>query len=139
MSDPLPDLDPQPRRSPGGRYSSVEVEISEDRFYGVQAWQPLLGCGRIGVWRLRQRGELPEPDILIGKSPRWRGTTLKAFQRGELKTQAARGQAAICTWAMTKDPRRLTGHRDGEGAVSRSYPDRAGLVTCSSRTRGRPP
>ena len=82
VSDPNPDL--PPKRKAGTRsYAPVEVQISEDRAYGTEVWERVIGGGRTAVWKMRLAGHLPEPDFFVGRSPRWLGVTVKAFQRGE--------------------------------------------------------
>ena len=89
-SDPNHDL--PPKRKTGARsFAPVEVQISEDRAYGTEVWPLILGAGRTSVWRARLSGVIPPPDFLVGRSPRWRGVTVKAFQRGELSKKPRRG------------------------------------------------
>ena len=90
LSDPNPDL--PPKRKAGTRsYAPVEVQISEDRAYATNVWERVIGGGRTAVWRMRLAGQLPEPDFFVGRSARWLGVTVKAFQRGELSKKPRRG------------------------------------------------
>jgi predicted DNA-binding transcriptional regulator AlpA len=42
-----------------------------------------LVCDRRTIERLRAAGKLPRPDILIGRSPRWRASTIQTWvERG---------------------------------------------------------
>ena len=89
-SDPNHDL--PPKRKTGARsFAPVEVQISESRAYGTEIWPLIVGGGRTSVWRMRLAGHLPEPDFFVGRSARWLGVTVKAFQRGELSKKPHRG------------------------------------------------
>ena len=43
----------------------------------------ILGCCRRLVERMRSAGKIPKPDIKIGKCPRWKPATIRAWiERG---------------------------------------------------------
>ncbi|KXK63334.1 hypothetical protein AWW66_03205 [Micromonospora rosaria] len=41
-----------------------------------------LGIKTTSIHRMRSRGDLPEPDRMIGRSPAWRPSTIDAWQAG---------------------------------------------------------
>ena len=49
-------------------------------------WRLVLNCSRRVVERLRSSGRLPAPDLLLGRSPRWKAETVERW----LNEQAAR-------------------------------------------------
>ncbi len=47
---------------------------------GLAAW---LGCSRRLVERMRSAGKVPKPDIKIGRMPKWKPETIRAWiERG---------------------------------------------------------
>src|SRR5271166_1953253 len=42
----------------------------------------LLSCSRRLVERMRSAGKVPKPDIKIGKMPRWKAATIRAWIEG---------------------------------------------------------
>ena len=42
----------------------------------------ILGCSRRLMERMRSAGKVPEPDIKIGKMPRWRVETIRRWIEG---------------------------------------------------------
>jgi predicted DNA-binding transcriptional regulator AlpA len=52
---------------------------------GIDDLAVLLNCCRRLVERMRSAGKIPKPDIKIGKMPRWKATTIRAWiERGTL-------------------------------------------------------
>jgi predicted DNA-binding transcriptional regulator AlpA len=52
---------------------SVEPLMSQDDFARV------LNAGRRTVERMRAAGRLPKPDLHVGKMPRWRPESVRAW------------------------------------------------------------
>jgi predicted DNA-binding transcriptional regulator AlpA len=44
--------------------------------------QRILACDRRTIERMRAAGKLPPPDLHIGRSPRWREETIRAWIEG---------------------------------------------------------
>lgn len=38
-----------------------------------------LGCSRRTIEKLKARGDLPAPDVLVGRMPRWRRETIEEW------------------------------------------------------------
>ncbi len=50
---------------------------------GIDDLAALLNCCRRLVERMRSAGKIPKPDIKIGKMPRWKAATIRAWiERG---------------------------------------------------------
>jgi len=50
---------------------------------GIDDLAALLSCSRRLVERMRSAGKVPRPDIKIGKMPRWKAATIRAWiERG---------------------------------------------------------
>jgi predicted DNA-binding transcriptional regulator AlpA len=50
---------------------------------GIDDLATLLSCSRRLVERMRSGGKVPKPDIQIGKCPRWKPATIRAWiERG---------------------------------------------------------
>jgi hypothetical protein len=45
--------------------------------HGPNVWPAILGRSRRECDRMRSRGALPRPDFYAGRSPRWKGGTVK--------------------------------------------------------------
>jgi predicted DNA-binding transcriptional regulator AlpA len=76
MADPI---DHQPEAAKPKRTLPADIEpmVGID---GLAAW---LGCSRRLVERMRSGGKVPKPDIKIGKMPRWKAATIRAWiERG---------------------------------------------------------
>ena len=41
-----------------------------------------LNCSRRAVERLKSAGKLPRPDVVLGRCPRWKPETVRAFLEG---------------------------------------------------------
>jgi predicted DNA-binding transcriptional regulator AlpA len=46
---------------------------------GIDEWAATLACSRREVERMRAAGKLPPPDLSIGRSPRWKAGTVRAW------------------------------------------------------------
>jgi len=69
----LIDLQPEP---PGAGHI-IEPMLSIDDLAA------LLSCSRRLVERMRSAGKVPKPDINVGKMPRWKAATIRAWiERG---------------------------------------------------------
>ncbi|WP_422932201.1 helix-turn-helix transcriptional regulator [Singulisphaera sp. PoT] len=56
-----------------------------DPLFSVDALAKLLVTTRRSIDRMRSSGRLPEPDLYVGKMPRWRASTIDRWigeQRG---------------------------------------------------------
>jgi excisionase family DNA binding protein len=48
----------------------------------------LLNCSRRLIDRMRSAGKMPQPDILLGRRPRWQASTIRAWIEQGGKSQA---------------------------------------------------
>lgn len=46
-------------------------------------WPIILGCSIETVGRMKAAGRLPRPDLMIGRSPRWRPETVRRWLDGQ--------------------------------------------------------
>jgi len=70
--------DPRPEARPG-RTLPAGIEP----MLGIDDLAALLSCSRRFVERMRSAGKVPKPDIKIGKCPRWKPATIRAWiERG---------------------------------------------------------
>ncbi len=77
-ADPRPEARPQ-GGSPRGRTLPAGIEP----LLHIDDLAALLSCSRRGVERMRAAGKLPRPDIHVGKCPRWKPATIRAWiERG---------------------------------------------------------
>ena len=64
----------QPDAKPGGTLpAGIEATV------GIDGWATALSCSRRLVERMRAAGRIPRPDLMVGKMPRWRASTVRAF------------------------------------------------------------
>ena len=50
---------------------------------GIDGWAAVLSCSRRLVERMRAAGRIPRPDLMVGKMPRWRASTVRDYlERG---------------------------------------------------------
>jgi hypothetical protein len=59
---------------------SVETLLSQNDLARV------LNAGRRTVERLRAAGKMPRPDLFVGKMPRWRPETIRAWIDGQTRS-----------------------------------------------------
>jgi hypothetical protein len=69
---PLPPADPPPAPGPENP-AGIEPSLNTDDFCRV------IKCGRATFDRMRSAGKIPRPDHYVGRSPRWRPTTVRRF------------------------------------------------------------
>jgi hypothetical protein len=75
----------EPERHVGLHRSSdaVAAPVPIEPAVGVEGWTVALACSRRMVERLRASGRLPAPDFFVGRLPRWRADTVRAWiERG---------------------------------------------------------
>ncbi len=69
-----PPEDPRPEAKPGRTLpASIEPMLHIDDLAA------LLSCSRRLVERMRSAGKVPKPDIHVGKCPRWKPATIRAW------------------------------------------------------------
>ena len=51
----------------------------------INDWAALLVCSRRQVEKMRVADQLPPPDFFVGKMPRWKVATVKAWIDGQRK------------------------------------------------------
>ena len=74
---PEPSVVDPPARTPRALPAGFEPMLSIDDLAA------LLSCSRRLVERMRSAGKVPKPDIQIGKCPRWKPATIRAWiERG---------------------------------------------------------
>jgi predicted DNA-binding transcriptional regulator AlpA len=49
---------------------------------GIHDWLGVLGISRRALERLRASGRIPSPDLYLGRLPRWRAATVRAWIEG---------------------------------------------------------
>lgn len=57
-----------------------------ERLYSTDDLADVLNVGRRTVERLRSAGKLPKPDLHVGKMPRWRPETVRAWLDRQAKS-----------------------------------------------------
>ena len=63
--------------------SPTELPPGLDPLLSIDDLTCVLSVSRRAVERLRSAGKLPRPDLHVGKLPRWRSATIKAWiERG---------------------------------------------------------
>ena len=93
--DPPEDPRPEPKRGPTlpagfGRQPEAPaakpgrtLPASIEPLLHIDDLAALLSCSRRLVERLRSAGKVPRPDIMVGKCPRWKPATIRAWiERG---------------------------------------------------------
>ena len=78
--DPQPEAPARPQgSSPRGRTLPASIEP----LLHIDDLAALLSCSRRLVERMRSAGKVPKPDIHVGKCPRWKPATIRAWiERG---------------------------------------------------------
>jgi hypothetical protein len=75
--DPPEDSRPEAARPKRTLPASIEPML------GIDDLAVLLNCSRRLVERMRSAGRVPKPDIKVGKCPRWKAATIRAWiERG---------------------------------------------------------
>ncbi len=74
--DPPGDPRPEAKRGP-------TQPAGFEPMLGIDDLAALLSCSRRLIDRLRSAGKVPKPDIQIGRMPRWKAATIRAWiERG---------------------------------------------------------
>jgi len=77
---------PQPEasaRSQGGSPRGRTLPASIEPMLHIDDLAELLSCSRRFVERMRAAGKIPKPDIHVGRCPRWKPATIRAWiERG---------------------------------------------------------
>ena len=55
------------------------LPASIEPMLGIDDLAVLLSCSRRYVERMRSAGKVPKPDIHVGKCPRWKPATIRAW------------------------------------------------------------
>jgi len=78
------DPGPQPEARPqGGSPRGRTLPASIEPMLHIDDLAALLSCSRRLVERMRSAGKVPEPDIHVGRCPRWKPATIRAWiERG---------------------------------------------------------
>lgn len=58
-----------------------QVIVTDDQVIDSRGVAKMLGIAVGSVARYRNRGDLPEPDLMLGRSPGWYRTTIEAWQQ----------------------------------------------------------
>ena len=74
---PIPSTrqDPRPAAAKPGRTLPTGIEP----MLHIDDLAALLSCSRRLVERMRSAGKVPKPDIHVGKCPRWKPATIRAW------------------------------------------------------------
>ena len=79
-------IDPQPEapvRPQGGSPRGRTLPASIEPMLHIDDLAALLSCSRRLVERMRSAGKVPKPDIHVGRCPRWKPATIRAWiERG---------------------------------------------------------
>jgi predicted DNA-binding transcriptional regulator AlpA len=79
-------FDPQPEapaRPQGGSPRGRTLPASIEPMLHIDDLAALLSCSRRLVERMRSAGKVPKPDIHVGRCPRWKPATIRAWiERG---------------------------------------------------------
>ena len=73
--EPADAIDHKPEDAKPCRTLPADIE----RMLGIDDMVEFLNCSRRCVERLRAAGKFPKPDIKIGRMPRWKPTTIRAW------------------------------------------------------------
>ena len=60
------------------------AESGEERLLSVRTVKSLLDCSDRTLRRWISAGKFPRPDVRIGRSLRWRSSTITGFIQGEM-------------------------------------------------------
>ncbi len=75
---PEPPEAPRPEAAP-----KRTLPVGLEALLSLDDLAALLSCSRRLVERMRSAGKVPKPDIKIGKMPRWKAATIRAWiERG---------------------------------------------------------
>jgi predicted DNA-binding transcriptional regulator AlpA len=78
LGDAIASPDPCPQCKRG-----ATLPASFEPLLSIDDLALLLSCSRRLVERMRSGGKVPKPDIKIGKMPRWKASTIRAWiERG---------------------------------------------------------
>ena len=86
LPEMLPEADEKAEAMSRLAASGVEPLLTLD------CWARALACSRREVERMRSAGKLPTPDLMIGRSPRWRAATLRAWIDAQAKPSGRGGR-----------------------------------------------
>jgi predicted DNA-binding transcriptional regulator AlpA len=77
-----------------GRLAALELSAAGiEPTVTIDQWAAALACSRREVERMRSAGKLPPPDLTIGRSPRWKAETLRAWIDAQRPARGRRGRA----------------------------------------------
>jgi predicted DNA-binding transcriptional regulator AlpA len=78
-----PDVDPIDSPAAPARPQGRTLPASIEPLLHIDDLAELLSCSRRLVERMRSAGKIPKPDIHVGKCPRWKPATIRAWiERG---------------------------------------------------------
>ena len=70
--DPPENLRPEAKRGP-------TLPAGFEPMLGIDDLAALLSCSRRLVERMRSGGKVPRPDMHVGRCPRWKAATIRAW------------------------------------------------------------
>lgn len=78
-----PTFDSQPEESCPGIKPRRPLPAGMEPMLGIDDLAALLRCSRRLIERMRSAGKVPKPDLHVGKMPRWKPATIRAWiERG---------------------------------------------------------
>ena len=81
--DPRPAAKPGRTLPPGIVPAHVRSEGAMEPLLGIDDLAVYLNCSRRLVERMRSAGKVPPPDLHVGRMPRWKPATIRAWiERG---------------------------------------------------------
>ena len=86
--EPADDHEMDRREAPSDRrHETIGAGHIIEPLLSIDDLAALLSCSRRVVERMRSGGKVPKPDIKIGKMPRWKAATIRAWiERGGAMT-----------------------------------------------------
>lgn len=76
---------PEPAPRPPDRLklaATTERTPTIEPLLGISDLAAVLSCSRRLVERMRSAGRLPRPDLFVGRMPRWKAATVRAWIDG---------------------------------------------------------
>ena len=78
--EPADDHETDRREAPSDRrHETIGAGHIIEPMLSIDDLAAILRCSRRVVERLRSGGKVPKPDIKIGKMPRWKAATIRAW------------------------------------------------------------